>query len=151
MGCGSSSDATGGVDGGAGGKPQQAAGKADPTMPQQVASLDKHYKELSQLGVGASCRVIKAERCAKGQAKGQLYAVKCLTKAADQQKLGAADKLFKTELKILAKVRNANILELIECMEDSKNYYIVTGLCTGGELFDKVADKISGFSEAAGE
>lgn len=34
-----------------------------------------------------------------------------------------------------------NILRLYEFYEDPKRYYIVTELCTGGELFDEITTK----------
>ena len=34
-----------------------------------------------------------------------------------------------------------NILKLIEYFEDDKNFYIITELCNGGELFDKIIEK----------
>jgi len=32
-------------------------------------------------------------------------------------------------------------LRLIEYFEDDKNFYIITELCSGGELFDKIIEK----------
>jgi calcium-dependent protein kinase len=40
-----------------------------------------------------------------------------------------------------------NILKLYEVFEDSKGYYLVTELCTGGELFEYITEKRK-FSEA---
>ena len=34
-----------------------------------------------------------------------------------------------------------NILKLYEYFEDDKNVYLVTELCKGGELFDKIIEK----------
>jgi calcium-dependent protein kinase len=34
-----------------------------------------------------------------------------------------------------------NILKLYEYFEDEKNFYIITEMCKGGELFDKIVEK----------
>lgn len=34
-----------------------------------------------------------------------------------------------------------NILKLYEYFEDDQNFYLITELCTGGELFDKIIEK----------
>jgi len=34
-----------------------------------------------------------------------------------------------------------HILKLYEFFEDEKNVYLITELCTGGELFDKIIEK----------
>jgi len=34
-----------------------------------------------------------------------------------------------------------NIIKLYETFEDSRNVYMITELCTGGELFDKIIQK----------
>ena len=48
---------------------------------------------------------------------------------------------------MLKAVDHPNILKLYEFYQDSKNYYLVTEFCTGGELFDRITDKGS-FTEA---
>jgi calcium-dependent protein kinase len=42
-----------------------------------------------------------------------------------------------------------NILKLYEVFQDDARFYVVTELCTGGELFDEIV-KRSRFSEADG-
>ena len=48
---------------------------------------------------------------------------------------------FKAEVQILQKVDHPYILKLYEYFEDEKNFYLVTELCKGGELFDKIVEK----------
>ena len=50
-------------------------------------------------------------------------------------------------MNILKKIDHPNILKLYEIFEDSKNYYLVTEYCKGGELFDEIIKKKT-FSEA---
>jgi calcium-dependent protein kinase len=44
------------------------------------------------------------------------------------------------EIKILQKIDHPNVLKLYEHFEDSKNYYLITELCQGGELFDRIIE-----------
>lgn len=48
---------------------------------------------------------------------------------------------FADEIKILTDLDHPNILKLYEHFEDEKNVYLVTELCTGGELFDLIVEK----------
>jgi len=55
--------------------------------------------------------------------------------------------LWKKEKTILVKLKHPNIIKLIETCEDSQCFYIVTQLCDGGELFDRVVDKKNPITE----
>ena len=56
-------------------------------------------------------------------------------------------KKFFAEVDILRKLDHPNILKLFEFYEDLKHFHLVTELCTGGELFDRIIDQ-GKFSEA---
>ena len=45
---------------------------------------------------------------------------------------------FMTEIWLLSELDHSNILQFFESFEDEKRYYIVTELCTGGELFQTI-------------
>jgi len=47
---------------------------------------------------------------------------------------------------VLRKLDHPHILRLYELFEDDKNFYLITELCTGGDLFDKIIEK-DGFKE----
>ena len=47
-----------------------------------------------------------------------------------------------SELRSLQKVDHPHLLRFIEAFRDSKNYYVVTEHCQGGELFNYVLDKV---------
>jgi calcium-dependent protein kinase len=53
---------------------------------------------------------------------------------------------FFYEMEIMKKLDHPNILRIYEVFQDVKRYYLITELCTGGELFDEIAKK-SVFSE----
>jgi len=48
---------------------------------------------------------------------------------------------IKDEVTILSKLDHPHILHVYEYFEDVNHLYIVTELCTGGELFDKIIEK----------
>lgn len=55
---------------------------------------------------------------------------------------------MESELEILSKTDHPNIVRVIELLEDDCNYYIVSELVPGGELYDYII-KHKMFSEAA--
>ena len=48
---------------------------------------------------------------------------------------------FETEVKILQTLDHPHIIKLYEYFEDTKNVYLITEICGGGELFDKIIEK----------
>ena len=48
---------------------------------------------------------------------------------------------FKQEITILQKLDHPNVLKLYEYFEDERNVYLVTEICKGGELFDKIIEE----------
>lgn len=48
---------------------------------------------------------------------------------------------FQQEVEILQTLDHPHILKLYEYFEDEKNVYLITELCKGGELFDKIVEK----------
>lgn len=45
------------------------------------------------------------------------------------------------EIDILKQLDHPNILKLFEFFQDQKRFFLVTELCNGGELFDKIAEE----------
>jgi calcium-dependent protein kinase len=41
----------------------------------------------------------------------------------------------------MSKLSHPNLMQIIEIYDDSKNFYIVSELCSGGELFDKIIER----------
>lgn len=89
------------------------------------------YELTQKLGDGAYGVVHKALH----KATGQLRAVKTLNK----KKLHKSQaKKMLDEVEILKQLDHPNIIKVLEVFETSKAYHIVTELCTGGELFDRI-------------
>jgi calcium-dependent protein kinase len=110
---------------------------------------EEKYRTGTQVGHGASCSVIIAtllkEEAEVKQAKAagdkervnegvQKYAMKIIDRHAPGN-----TKLFEAEANILINLEHANILEYIEHFSNAKCHYIITKLCHGGELFERVA------------
>ncbi|GKY99080.1 hypothetical protein MPSEU_000863700 [Mayamaea pseudoterrestris] len=49
--------------------------------------------------------------------------------------------VLKREIAILKEVKHPNIIELIDVYEDERYLHLITELCTGGELFDRIIAK----------
>ncbi len=64
------------------------------------------------------------------------YAIKSIRKS----KVGKVD-VLKREITLLKEVHHPNIIELVEVHEDQKYLHLITELCTGGELFDRIIEK----------
>lgn len=54
--------------------------------------------------------------------------------------------LMMSELTVLKKCSHPNIMSVNEILEDANNYYIVSELLEGGELFDRILE-VSKFDE----
>jgi calcium-dependent protein kinase len=97
---------------------------------------ENEYEQLRELGVGASCRVIAVRHLASNQKAAMKILLKSNTLNAS---------LFKHEVFVLRLLNHSNILTYIDCFEEDSTYHILTSLCEGGELFDRV--KEGNFSE----
>jgi Protein kinase domain len=67
---------------------------------------------------------------------GRWYAIKSIRKS----KVSKIE-VLKREIEILKEVKHPNIIELIEVYEDERYLHLITELCTGGELFDRIIAK----------
>jgi calcium-dependent protein kinase len=47
---------------------------------------------------------------------------------------------FMLEIEILRKLDHPNVLKLYEYFIDDENIYLITEMCRGGELFDKIVE-----------
>lgn len=95
-------------------------------------------KGQDELGKGTYGSVQKATN----KATGVVRAVKSIPKKSlpDPAKLAE-------EIAIMRLLDHPNVIKLYETFEDAKCVYLVMELCTGGELFDRIIDAESGFSE----
>ncbi|MBQ2499638.1 MAG: protein kinase [Bacteroidales bacterium] len=97
----------------------------------KTTKINEEYLFGETLGQGAFGTVRKAVHKLTGQER----AIKILKKRQQDER-----KLF-LEVNILSKLAHPNIMEIYEFFEDKANFYIVSELCKGGELFDKITEK----------
>jgi len=93
--------------------------------------IKSKYKFGKILGKGGSCSVVVA----KDKTSKDKFAMKILS--VDSR---VNEDFWKKEQEILKLLDHPNILKLIECHKDSRNFYIATELLEGGELFDRIID-----------
>ena len=103
----------------------------------KTISIIKEYTLGKTLGAGAFGTVRKAVHKATKQER----AIKIL------KKKGQDEERFFLEVNILSKLSHPNIMTIFEFYDDQANFYIVSELCKGGELFDMISAK-GCFSEA---
>ena len=94
-------------------------------------NITSEYTIGQNLGEGSFGTVRKALHKKSGQAR----AIKILKKSEQD-----TEKLF-LEVEILSKLSHPNIMQIYEFYDDAINFYIVSELCIGGELFDKISEK----------
>ena len=96
--------------------------------------IHKEYKFMDILGKGAYGEVRKATH----RITGMIRAIKSVSKVdmKTEQKLRLIN-----EVEILKNLDHPNIIRVYEFFEDSVFFYIVTELCVGGELFDRIMEK----------
>lgn len=64
----------------------------------------------------------------------------CAVKVINKKQVRRQDRL-RREVSFLKQVSHPNIISMYDCYEDEDTVHIVTEVCNGGELFDKVVDK----------
>ena len=101
-----------------------------------ITKNDKRFEEVYKmsskpLGSGGFGVVSKC----KHRMNGQVRAVKIVKK----KKITNMNK-FMQEIIILQNLDHPNVLKLYEYFEDKSNIYLVTELCAGGELFDRIIE-----------
>lgn len=93
---------------------------------------DVYKLEKKTLGTGTYGVVSKCVHLTTGQVRA------CKTIA--RKKVKNQDR-FQAEIDILRSLDHPHILKLYEYFEDEKNVYLITEMCTGGEMFDKIIEK----------
>ncbi|CAD8185028.1 unnamed protein product [Paramecium octaurelia] len=112
---------------------------------EKVGLITKDYTLLNPpLGSGAYGEVRKAIH----KSTNMMRAVKIIHKA--QTSMEEQERLM-NEVKILQKLDHPNIIKIHEFYQDESFFYIVTELCTGGDLFDKLSQEGSLSEKKAAE
>jgi len=115
---------------------KSAASAASPSITGAYSNIEcKYYINSKILGTGHHGSV----RECVDRATGQLYAVKSVCKSDPVFRPGSLAR----EIRLLKEMEHHSIIRLVDVYEDSHYVHIVTDLCKGGELFDKIVEKAS--------
>ena len=121
------------------------SGAASSVVNLPFASLETathDFDVFNELGFGASCVVFK------GQLYGKDVAVKRLNSSTDEAAGGGTGhheaQLFEAEMKLLTGITHHSICRLLAFSTDGPNRCLVTELCTGGALDDRLACRAEG-------
>ena len=95
----------------------------------------KYHIDANVLGEGHHGSV----RQCINRSTGKRHAVKSICKSAPSVNIRGIQR----EVSLLKSLKHDRILQLDEIYEDSEYVHLVTELCTGGELFDKIVEKSS--------
>ena len=79
------------------------------------------------------------------QETGKVFAIKIMKKKAIQ-KQEVYVKLLQNELAILGEKSHPNLIRIVDLVEDAENYYVVSEVVKGGELFKRLT-KVNNFTE----
>lgn len=94
-----------------------------------ISNIEDNYLLLETIGSGTFATVRKCQNISTGE----FFAVKSITKA----RVPHLD-FVRREVEILKEMDHPNIIRLYNVFEDTNKIYLVTELCTGGELYEKV-------------
>ena len=94
------------------------------------------YRVIRELGSGQFGKVYLSEN----RISKERRAVKEIEKTR-AEKLGGSKSKFISEVEIISRLDHPNIIKIYEMYEDAKKFYIVSELCTGGELFDYITGR----------
>lgn len=70
---------------------------------------------------------------------GEIFAIKSIKKSNIKD-----PNVITTEIEVLSVIDHPNIVKFVDVHEDSKYVHIITELCTGGELFERIVSKEDG-------
>jgi len=93
----------------------------------------KYHVDRRVLGTGQTGTVRECIDCTTGER----FAVKSIRKNDPAVKPGSLAR----EIKLLQAMKHSSIVQLVDMYEDADYMHIVTDLCEGGELFDKIIEK----------
>mmetsp|Transcript_1066 Transcript_1066/g.2121 ORF Transcript_1066/g.2121 Transcript_1066/m.2121 type:complete len:423 (-) Transcript_1066:34-1302(-) len=115
---------------------EQAASADAISITGKFSNIDyKYHIDPRVIGTGQHGTV----RECVDRATGQRYAVKSICKSDPTVKPGGLAR----EIMLLQEMKHCNIVQLVDVYEDADYVHLVTDLCTGGELFDKICEKSS--------
>ncbi|CAL4925849.1 unnamed protein product [Urochloa decumbens] len=125
-----------------------AAGEVERELDKSFG-YDRHFAAKYELGkevgrghFGHTCLA----RARKGDMRGQVLAVKVISKAKMTTAISIED--VRREVKILKALSgHSNLVKFYDACEDAHNVYIIMELCEGGELLDRILSRGGRYNE----
>lgn len=103
----------------------------------ETKKIDKYHFQLSSvLGQGSFGKVFKG----KNTENGQMVAIKMIEKKQIQNDEYLMNGLF-SEIQIMKKLKSEYVVDLIDVLETSNNYYIIQEYCDGGDFRSELKKK----------
>ena len=100
----------------------------------RLKSIESRYVFGKTLGQGAFGLV----RLCQHRESRKVFAIKIMQKRAiEKQQIYIT--LLKNELTILGEKSHPNIIRIVDLVEDNDNYYIISEVVKGGELFKRLS------------
>lgn len=98
------------------------------------------YKFGAVLGRGSFATVKRATRKGDGSGPAEV-AIKCISKKAMRDDDYQSFEMLQNEMDVMRQLLHEHIVRLIEVFDCASTFYLVTELCTGGEVFNRLAKK----------
>jgi len=98
-----------------------------------IENIDVKYEFGAHLGMGSFGKV---RRC-RHKDSGSEFAMKIINKELIQERKVYLE-LLENELSILGKKSHPKIIRIIDLLEDTGHYYIISEIVEGGELFKRL-------------
>lgn len=100
----------------------------------EVSNFWENWKKIKSLGVGRTGEVVLIKpRKSRSRYPIGPFACKILPRRRD-----AMLRLFERECKILSRIDHPNCVKFHKGYKDSNGFYIITDVCTGGELYHRI-------------
>jgi calcium-dependent protein kinase len=116
-------------------KPLQVKIKYSDFIKQIKGTPSKEYDVIEYLGKGSFGKVYKVRR----KKDNKEFAMKIITK--ENSFHSTKEEIVLKEINILKDLDHQNIIKIYEYYNTDNELYIITELCTGGELIDVIRDK----------
>jgi len=103
--------------------------------------VDQKFKDNYLIGLSMGSGINGEVRKCKQSKTNAVRAVKILKKDKIGTSDGFAIQRFIHEIEMLKFLDHPNIIKLYEFYEDEKRFFLVSELCTGGELYDELGKR----------
>lgn len=102
---------------------------------ERINNIKQDYEFLHEIGSGAFSRVFQCRH------KGT-NVIRCVKQIPKEDSTGEEEDSIMREVEILREADHPHILKIYEYYQDSQNFYIVSELLEGGELFDEIINSV---------